>query len=218
MSISFRIPVPVGFGLRKWDTRNNVRPGKSEHLLSHICGLFDEALPHLAGGVFLMEIPWDIRVGYRVNKRLLKRAPKRTPTVLLVEDEEGDYTLLKAAFRSSPVPIDLRWVQTGEDALAFLRKEAPHLDVPTPDLIVLDLNLPIVRGMDALVEIEADSRLRHLPVVVMTVSNTPSDVYDSYRHCCNSYIVKPLEYDDFAAVVRAMCEYWFLCAKLPTLM
>lgn len=124
---------------------------------------------------------------------------------------------MKQAFAASPVSVDLRWVQDGEAALAYLRKQGPYVDVPTPDLIVLDLSLPVVGGIDALKEIEADSCLKHLPIVVMTVSSTPGDVYDSYRHCCNSYIVKPLEYNDFAAVVKVMCEYWFLCAKLPAL-
>jgi len=99
--------------------------------------------------------------------------------------------------------------------LAFLRREGPYADAPRPDLILLDLNLPKKDGREALAEIKADENLKRIPVVVLTTSQAEEDVLRTYELHANCYITKPVDLQQFIAVIRAIEEYWLAAARLP---
>jgi len=100
--------------------------------------------------------------------------------------------------------------------MAFLHKEGQYAGVPTPDLILLDLNMPRMNGHEVLQAISQDDGLRHLPVVVLTTSDAEKDVLSSYQLRCSSYIVKPVDFDNFAKAVQSLTDYWFTLVVLPT--
>lgn len=149
--------------------------------------------------------------------RFKKRLPARKPVILLVEDESGDSSIVQECFKRCRVPTALCRVGHGEQALAFLRKEAPFTEAPTPDLVLLDLRLPVSSGIDVLRELHSDEQLKHIAVVVLTVSTLPEDVFSAYRTCCNTYLVKPLDFEEYRQMIEILCEYWFIYAKLPNL-
>jgi CheY-like chemotaxis protein len=135
--------------------------------------------------------------------------------VLLVEDDPGDVVLVTEAFEHNKVANLLHTVQDGVEAIAFLRKEAPYEDAPTPDLILLDLNLPRKDGREVLEEIKADEYLRRIPVVVLTTSKAEEDVLRSYDLHANAYVTKPVDFDRFIEVVRQIDEFFVSVVKLP---
>ena len=99
--------------------------------------------------------------------------------------------------------------------MLFLRKSAPYEDAPTPDLILLDMHMPRMNGIEVLKAIGQDEKLRHIPVVVLTTSDAPSDVQAAYALRCSSYIVKPVGFEAFARTIEALCSYWLKIAVLP---
>jgi two-component system response regulator len=99
----------------------------------------------------------------------------------------------------------------------FLRKQKEYSDAPTPDLILLDLNLPIMDGREVLEAISKDESLSHLPVIILTTSEDEKDVYKMYQLRCSSYIVKPIDFTQFLRVVKELSEYWFTVVVLPSL-
>jgi len=99
--------------------------------------------------------------------------------------------------------------------LAFLRKQGEYENVPTPDLILLDLNMPKVSGWEVLAEMIKDERLRGMPVVILTTSEQEEEVLKMYKMRCSSFIVKPVDFDKFLKVVRTIAEYWFTVVVLP---
>ena len=139
----------------------------------------------------------------------------RPAEILLVEDNEHDVVLTRESFSRAKVLVNLNHVDNGEDCLAYLRKEGKYAGVLTPDLILLDLNLPIMDGREVLAEINGDEALRHLPVVVMTTSAADKDILDMYKLRCSSYIVKPLDLVQFQKVISEFGNYWFSVVVLP---
>ena len=135
--------------------------------------------------------------------------------VLLVEDDPGDVLMTKEAFEDNKVKNNLNVVSDGVDAMAFLRKEGKFTDAPTPDLILLDLNLPRMDGREVLAAIKADERLRHIPVVVLTTSGSHEDVVGSYRLHANAYVTKPVDFEQFIRVVRQIDDFFVGVVKLP---
>lgn len=136
--------------------------------------------------------------------------------VLLVEDNEDDVFLLNDIFRHIQAPVSLHHVENGVECLAWLRREGRYAQAPRPDLILLDLNLPLMDGRQVLAALVADPALRDIPVVVLTTSANDQDVQQMYGLRCSSYIVKPLDLDDFERIIRLICEYWFVLAALPS--
>lgn len=136
--------------------------------------------------------------------------------ILLVEDNPADARLVREALAESDVTADLHWVSSGEDALRFLRNSAPYLDSPTPDLVLLDLNLPGLKGQEVLSEIKRDPALLSIPVVVLTSSGARQDVLDAYGAHVNSYVIKPKDFDQFLSLVSTIRAYWLTSATLPT--
>jgi two-component system response regulator len=106
-------------------------------------------------------------------------------------------------------------VEDGEQCMFFLRKQGKYANAPTPDLILLDLNLPVMDGREVLVEIVADDQLRQLPVVILTTSEAEQDILKMYKLRCSSYIVKPVDFNQFLRVVRGIGKYWFTVVVLP---
>ena len=135
--------------------------------------------------------------------------------VLLVEDDAGDVVLVTEAFEHNKVHNRLHTVQDGVEALQFLRREPPFADAPTPDLILLDLNLPRKDGREVLEEVKADPALRRIPVVVLTTSKAEEDVLRSYDLHANAYVTKPVDFERFIEVVRQIDEFFVSVVKLP---
>jgi CheY-like chemotaxis protein len=140
----------------------------------------------------------------------------RPAEVLLVEDNDDDVYLTQRAFKAAKFLVNLHHVNNGRKCMEFLRKQPPYVDAPTPDLILLDLNLPIMDGREVLAEIVKDEALRHLPVVVLTTSYEAEDVQKMYKLRCSSYITKPVDFEKFAEAVRKLEDYWLTVVVLPT--
>ena len=135
--------------------------------------------------------------------------------ILLVEDNPGDADLAREALDSSKMNNNLQVVDDGEKAMAFLRREGSYFDVPRPDLILLDLNLPKKDGRQVLAEIKADAGLKRIPVVILTTSQAEEDVLKSYNLHANCYITKPIDLNQFLHVVRSIEEFWLSIVVLP---
>ena len=142
-------------------------------------------------------------------------APVRSAVVLLVEDNQSDVLLTREAFKRSKLSVDLRDVQDGEECMAFLRKQGEYADAPTPDIILLDLNMPRMDGREVLAELSADEKLRQLPVVILTTSSEEQSILKMYKLRCSSYIVKPVDFFQFVRVVQSFTDYWFSVVVLP---
>lgn len=148
----------------------------------------------------------------------LKMKKKRPVNILLVEDNPGDIRLAQEAFKEVKIKINLSIAMNGVEALDILRKKTPFEKATTPDLIILDLNLPKKNGIEVLSEIKNDERLRSIPVVVLTTSSAEQDVLSCYSSHVNCYIRKPVDYDLFFNVVRKIEEFWLSTAVLPSMM
>lgn len=135
--------------------------------------------------------------------------------ILLVEDNPGDVRLTKEVLTDGKVHNNLRVVDDGVQALAFLKKQPPYADAPSPDLILLDLNLPKKDGREVLQEIKLNEQLRRIPVVVLTTSQAEADIMRVYDLHANCYIVKPIDLDQFIRVVKSIEEFWLTIVKLP---
>jgi two-component system response regulator len=139
----------------------------------------------------------------------------RPTIILLAEDNDNDVELTKLGFRRAKFAVDIHHVANGEDCLAFLRKEGAYADAPTPDIVLLDLNMPRMDGIQVLQEMNKDERLVHHVVVVLTSSNADEDVLRSYQLRCSSYLVKPINFEGFAKMIQSLGDYWFTLVTLP---
>lgn len=135
--------------------------------------------------------------------------------ILLVEDNPGDVRLTQEALKESRVANVVNVVQDGEEAMAYLRHADGFEEVPRPDIILLDLNLPKKDGREVLAELKSDANLRRIPVVILTTSEAEQDILRSYDLHANCYITKPVDLDDFMEVVRYIEEFWMSMVKLP---
>ncbi len=135
--------------------------------------------------------------------------------ILLVEDNEGDARLAIEALKEGKVCNNLYHVKDGVEAIAFLNQQGEYADLPSPDLILLDLNLPRKDGREVLAEIKEDPNLRHIPVVVLTTSQAEQDLVETYDLHANAFVTKPLDLERFIEVVQAIEEFWFTIVKLP---
>lgn len=140
----------------------------------------------------------------------------RPAEILLVEDNQDDVLLTRRGFDLTDLPVNLHHVENGEECMAFLHKAGSYAEAPTPDLILLDLNMPVMDGREVMAELVADERLRCLPVVVLTTSADERDILDMYRLRCSSYIVKPVDFDRFLEAIQSLGHYWFTVAILPS--
>jgi two-component system, chemotaxis family, response regulator Rcp1 len=136
--------------------------------------------------------------------------------ILLVEDNVGDVRLTQEALKDAKVLTNLNVASDGVAALAFLRKQGNHAQAPTPDIVLLDLNLPKLNGIEVLGQIKTDEALKQIPVVIVTSSKAEEDVARSYKLQANCYITKPIDFDQFMKMVKSIEEFWFAIVRLPS--
>lgn len=135
--------------------------------------------------------------------------------ILLVEDNPGDMRLTTEALKEGKVRNELSWAKDGVEALDFLHKRAQFAGVGTPDLILLDLNLPKKNGREVLEELKNHQTLKSIPVVVLTTSRAEEDILRSYELHANCYIIKPVDLDKFMSVVKAIDHFWLSIVTRP---
>jgi chemotaxis family two-component system response regulator Rcp1 len=135
--------------------------------------------------------------------------------ILLVEDNPGDVRLTIEALKEGKIANQINIAVDGIDAMAFLRREGKYASAPKPDLILLDLNLPRKNGREVLAEIKEDSRLKCIPVVILTSSQAEKDIVMTYNLHANCYIKKPVDFNQFIDVVKSIEDFWFNVVKLP---
>ena len=136
--------------------------------------------------------------------------------VLLVEDNEDDVELTLEALEESKVKMNVHVVPDGSAAMRFLLQEAEFEEKPRPDLVLLDLNLPIMDGREVLKEIRDTPELTDIPVVVLTTSQSDEDILRMYKLHANCYITKPVDFKQFTHVIKQVEGFWFQLVKLPS--
>jgi CheY-like chemotaxis protein len=136
--------------------------------------------------------------------------------ILLAEDEPADAYLVKTAIAENHILADLHQVNDGREAIDFLRRQGPQFaNAVRPDLILLDLNMPRMDGLECLTAIKADADLRSIPVIILTTSETQRDIVASYDMGAAGYITKPVDVHKFIDAIRQLGEYWFALVRLP---
>jgi two-component system, chemotaxis family, response regulator Rcp1 len=135
--------------------------------------------------------------------------------VLLVEDSPGDVRLTQEAFRAANVSVRLHIAVDGVEAMAFLKHEGAYADSPRPDLTLLDLNMPRMDGREVLARMKQDDRLKTIPIVILTTSDSEGDISKSYQLHANSYLCKPVQLSAFESLVKSLSDFWLTRAKLP---
>lgn len=138
----------------------------------------------------------------------------KPPRIVLVEDSAGDARLVEEALEDAGVEVRLDRAQDGDAALALLAEDADEARL-LPDLVLLDLNLPGTSGLDVLRQVRADPRLQSVPVIVLSTSAAEGDVTSAYELGANSYVVKPVGFEDFLAAVRTIEAFWLALARRP---
>lgn len=144
---------------------------------------------------------------------------RKSAVVLLVEDSPADQVIVQRALEDGRVKCRLLIVDNGLIALKLLRGEPPYEDrttYPMPDLILLDVNMPVMDGKEALREIRQDPTIKHLPVVILTTSSREKDVIESYRLGVNAYLTKPVDETAFMETILQIERFWFELVTLPT--
>jgi CheY-like chemotaxis protein len=135
--------------------------------------------------------------------------------VLLVEDSPGDVRLTREAFGEANKSIHLHVAVDGVEAMAFLRNDGTHANAPRPDIILLDLNLPKMDGREVLAHIKEDESLKTIPIVVLTTSVAEADIVKSYHLRANCYLSKPVQLNEFEALVKSINDFWLTGVRLP---
>lgn len=135
--------------------------------------------------------------------------------ILLVDDNEGDILLTREALEEAKIINRISVVYDGMDAIRFLKKMPPFSDSETPDLILLDINLPRMDGMEVLGIIKNDPELKRIPVIMLTTSSSEKDILASYDNYANCYITKPVDLERFMEVIRTIEDFWISIVKLP---
>jgi two-component system, chemotaxis family, response regulator Rcp1 len=141
---------------------------------------------------------------------------KQPVQILLVEDNEGDVILAKEALKESELLNEISVAKDGQEAMDFLYKRGKFIDACTPDLVLLDINLPRIDGMEVLHLIKHDDRLRTIPVVMLTTSSSESDIQSSYYNYANCYITKPVDLEKFLTIVHKIENFWMSVVRLPS--
>jgi CheY-like chemotaxis protein len=135
--------------------------------------------------------------------------------VLLVEDDEGDVLMTREAFEFYKIRNELHVVTDGVQALQFLRRTGPFADAPQPGLILLDVNLPRLNGLEVLAELKQDPDLLLIPVVMLTTSQAEEDILRSYKLHANAYVSKPVDFENFVAAIRQIDDFFLTLVQLP---
>lgn len=139
----------------------------------------------------------------------------RLPVILLVEDNPRDVRLVREALSERAIKCELLTAGDGEQALHMLRREGEHAGLPVPDLVLLDINLPVINGIEVLEAVKQDPQLRTIPVLILSTSSADTDVSRCYSLHANSYLVKPADFDDFSRMIGEVYSYWLQTALPP---
>lgn len=137
-------------------------------------------------------------------------------TILLVEDDPGDQKLITLSLRNQKLGNEVHIACSGEEAMEFLYRRGKYSDeMPRPDLILLDLNMPGMGGKEFLRQIKEDESMKMIPVVILTSSDSEADIIETYNLHASGYVKKPVKLEDFKRVVKGINEYWFVLCRLP---
>lgn len=134
---------------------------------------------------------------------------------MMVDDDEGDALMTREALADANVANNFHVVHDGLEALQFLRKEAPHSDAPTPDIVLLDINMPRMNGHEVLQWMRSEKQYKRTPVIIWTTSSSEADIIKSYDESANCFITKPMRLEEFNDVVQAINRFWHDVARLP---
>ncbi len=145
----------------------------------------------------------------------MKSSDLKLIDILVVEDNSGDARLIREVMNGHKIFSSFYLAKDGVEALDFLRHKGRFRNSPKPDLIILDLNLPRKDGREVLAEIKADEKLKHIPIVIMTISQAEEDILRSYNLHANCFITKPIDLNQFIKVVKSIEDFWFTIVKLP---
>jgi CheY-like chemotaxis protein len=143
---------------------------------------------------------------------------KQSVIILMADDDEDDRLMAKEAFAEVKLLNDFHTVEDGEELMEYLHRKGRYADPkfsPRPGIILLDLNMPKKDGREALREIKADPSLRHIPIVVLTTSKAEEDILRSYDLGVNSFIIKPVTFDQLIDIMKTLTKYWFEIVELP---
>ena len=136
--------------------------------------------------------------------------------ILMIDDDEEDFTLVKDALESKQIKVDLYWAADGDEAENFLYRRGEYSNAPSPDLILLDLNMPGKDGFEVLRDLKANGNFRKIPVVILTSTQDHRSVSRGYKIGASSFMLKPLTFDEMANAMQSLCEYWFALVQLPS--
>jgi len=144
----------------------------------------------------------------------MKNQNAKIAHILLVEDNEGDVLLTLEAFEESKLKIEISVARNGKEALDFLFQQGDFSKVKVPDLVLLDINIPIFNGHEVLRRIKSDTNLKKIPVIMLTTSSSQKDLNEAYENHCNSYVKKPLEMSEFLNAILKIEEFWLQLTTL----
>jgi CheY-like chemotaxis protein len=135
--------------------------------------------------------------------------------ILLVEDNEGDILLTTEALQECKVINDVSVVRNGKLALDFVLKKGDYDKVLSPDIILLDINLPLKNGIEVLQTLKSDETTKHIPIIMLTTSSSDSDINKSYKYHANAYITKPVGVSEFLEAILSLENFWLNIVHLP---
>ncbi len=141
--------------------------------------------------------------------------PNKTTDILLVEDNPADVRLVEEAFKESELDVRIHTIEESSNILNFLSKEAKYKNAPSPDLILLDLNMPRTDGHAIISELKSNDSFRVIPLIVFSSSSSEKDIHDSYQLGANCYLTKPTDFDGYTKLMKLIEEFWFHTARIP---
>jgi len=144
------------------------------------------------------------------------KTAKRPIEILIVDDNPGDVRLTSEALKDGKVQNRLHTAHDGVEAIAFLRRKGEYADAPLPDLILLDLNMPRMNGVQLLAEVKEDSALKHIPVVILTGSREIEDIAKTNHMQADRYVTKPIDLEQFTRAVKSIIDFWLTTVKRQT--
>lgn len=164
------------------------------------------------GAYFLFPFLRDDHIMYEY----IKTNTIKPINVLIIDDNRADVRLVEEIFKKGKLYLNIQSVENGQEALSYLKKEDQYKDKECPDIILLDLNMPVMNGFEFLENIKKDERFKRIPIIVMTISKSDEDVLKSYNLHANAYIIKPVDLNQFICAIQSIENFWLTIAKLPS--
>ncbi|RZU47954.1 response regulator receiver domain-containing protein [Fluviicoccus keumensis] len=142
-------------------------------------------------------------------------ATSHHPVVLVVEDDIYSWLLIRECFHLCDIPVELHWANSGAACLEYLRKEGMYSGCPTPNLMLLDLHMPLMDGWDVLAEMASVPGVGGVRTVAFSSTCNPREIARAYHMGCASFATKPIDFDELAQCIRDIAHYWFRVVRLP---